>query len=418
METVAKVVRDRAVYLWIAFAVPALATFGHALLPEQPVLKGQDLGIVLALAGTGFAFLAWLPFRRRGAWPSFVLLFLGTVSALWLYQITRTQLDQSLFNLTAFVVPAVLLMTATKPVSRADADVAVLVLGYSLIAISAASLLFGGIGWMPSGFDVTDAGYNRLLLTEWLGIDRRWGGPFGSVNFASPIGGLLIVLGATRSGAHRWILVGSGIIILSLGQARTTMFAVVAGLLIVFLWAPFTRRLANVALVRLLVAGIALIGTFLYIIVVDPTFNGRTPIWSDFLSLMPGHILFGVGESGMLEFVGSQAGTPGFVPHTHAHSVVLDGFVRYGLVHATLAIAVFLLAVRAGVTALRQGQAASLAVVVYVIVAGLAETIHAWNYWTVYMAALVWAVIRVPKEATAVALGSASPSGSLSLPSA
>jgi hypothetical protein len=31
--------------------------------------------------------------------------------------------------------------------------------------------------------------------------------------------------------------------------------------------------------------------------------------------------------------------------------------------------------------------------VVFVIVAGLAETIYSWNYWSAYIAVLVWSVL-------------------------
>lgn len=406
------------VYLWIAFCIPALASFGHALAPGQPVFKGQDLGIVVALALTGLAVAAWLPYTRRLRWPIMVYVFLGLALMAWTYQIVRTQLDQSLFNLTVVAVPVVLAMIAIKPAPRAGLDRALLSLGYSLLAVSAASLVFGGLGWMPSGFDVTDAGYQRWIILDWTGIPSRWGGPFGSVNYASPVGGLLIVIGATRGGLHRWVLVGGGLVILGLGQARTSMLAVVAALLVVVLWSPTVSRLRCARATRWAVITMALVLTIAYVGVLDPTLNGRTPIWADFIGLLPDNIVFGVGDSGILAFVGQEAGNPGFVPHTHVHSVLLDGLVRYGTVMAVLTLTLFALAVTAGVRTLRESDVAPMSVTVFVIAAGIAETLHSWNYWTVYLAALTWVVLAANESTDPVATESGARPSSVSFPGA
>lgn len=388
-----RILKQNAVYLWFAFLAPAVAVFGHALAPNQPLFKGHDAGVVAGLLMAALVVLTWIPFQGGKAWPSLVIVFLFFVALAWTYQIARTQLDGSVFNLTVVLVPVVLVTLISKPVTQRDLDIALLLMSYSLISISLASIALGFLGWMPDGFAVSDSGENRFFLTEWMGVDSRWGGPFGSVNLASPIGGLLIVIGLTRKGFHRWIIATGGLTILALGQARTTMFAVGAAILVIALWSPLISRIRNAFYIRWTIILGAFIASLILVKRLDPTLSGRTPIWLDFIGLLQTRPIEGVGTSGILDFVGSMSSTPSFVPHTHAHSVLLDGSVRFGIAFTVLTLAILVVAVIASVRALRAGNASPLAVVTFVFVAGLTETIHAWAYWTPYLAALTWAVL-------------------------
>jgi hypothetical protein len=91
---------------------------------------------------------------------------------------------------------------------------------------------------------------------------------------------------------------------------------------------------------------------------------------------------FRIGDSGVTDDVTSKIGS-GLVTNTHAYSVVIDGLTRYGLLFATLTLTIFLIAVAAGIIALPTRSPGSLAVAVFVTVAGSAETIHSWKYWSV-----------------------------------
>lgn len=410
--------RTRATFLWIIYAIPAVSVFLHAVAPDQPFFKGQDLGILSSLALTGLAVPLWSLYRRKDRWPRLAMAFLLLLAAAWLYQVVRTQMDQSVFTLAAFCVPVVLLLIMTKAAPRHEFDTAMLVLAYSVVVISVASLVLGRLGWMPDGFVTGDAGGQRFTQLAWLGIPGRWSGPFGSVNLVSPVGGLVLVFGATRRGGHRIALVLGGLLILALGQGRSALIAAAVGLLIVALWSPTVERLRHAVLVRWTSLGAAVIVTVLYVAFIDPTFNGRTPIWTNFLGLLPANPAFGVGESGIVAFVVEMSPTPGFIPHQHAHSVLFDATTRYGLVMALLTLAIFALAIAAGIRDLRHHGPASLAVAVFVIVAGLTETIHSWAYWSTFVAALVWAVaIAEEPHPTQSASDSATPD-SLSLPDA
>lgn len=400
VSSVVAFARHRPVYLWVLFVIPPLTAIAHAATPGIVVFKGQGAGVIAPIVATALAVVLWLPYRRLPRWPNIVLLFLATVAITWLYQVVRTQLDQSLFNLAVIVVPVALLLIATKPVARSDADIAMFVLTYGLLAVSAASLLFGRLGWMPDGFEVSDGGgESRLAVLEWLGIPGRWGGPFGSVNYASPVGGLLIVFGATRHGWHRWVLGLGGVAVLALGQGRTAVLAVVAGLIVVLAWSPFVARTRRPALVRWGIAAAAVVSAAGSVAILDPTLNGRTPLWSSYLGLFPHNPVFGVGDSGILAYVSERAQQPGFFPHTHLHSVLLDALVRYGVVMGVLSVAIFGLALAAGVHGLRRGDASMLALLTFVVAAGLTETIHSWFYWSAYLATLTWVVLAAETDA-------------------
>lgn len=400
MARASRILKQNAVYLWIAFLAPAATTFGHALAPNQPLFKGHDAGVIVGLTMAVLIALTWLPFRATQPWPRLVVVFLSLLSATWLYQVVRIQLDGSVFNLTVVILPVVAIAIMLKPVALRDLNVALLVMSYSLIGISLASLILGFLEWMPNGFTASDSGQNRFIPTEWLGVDTRWGGPFGSVNYASPIGGLLIVIGLTRKGLHRWMISLSGLAILSLGQARTTMFAVGVAALVIILWSPKISGSKNAHYIRILSISAAAVASLSYIIRVDPTLNGRTPIWLNFFGLLQARPVEGVGTTGVLEFVAVKSGSPGFVPHTHAHSVLLDGTVRFGIIFTLLTLAIFTVTVIASLRALGSGDVSQIALVVFVLVAGLTETIHSWDYWTPYIAALTWAVLSasVPQQ--------------------
>ena len=390
--------RDRkqmigALFVPILFLIPAVTIFGHALAPNVAVFKGQNLGTLGAILATGIAVVLWLFYRPTNSWTRFTVIFLVILAATWLYQILRTQLDQSLFNLTAFVVPVALVLIGLKRVSRKDLDSALLMLGYSLLVISALSVILGATGTMPDGFEVTDSGDQRVALLKWLGVTNRWGGPFGSVNYASPAGGLVLVIGMGQRGWTRVVLVVGGLAMLMLGAGRSAVVAVAAALVVLFLSSAWVSRITWHRALRVGTVVTALVVVASYVAFLDSTLNGRTRIWSDFLVLVPTSPIVGVGDSGILAFVGERTGTEGFVPHTHGHSVLFDGILRYGLIMGLLTATIFVFTLWAGSRSLRRGASLPLALGVYAIVAGLTETIHAWAYWSIYFVTLVWIVL-------------------------
>ena len=414
MQRILGIVQERATYLWVLFLIPAASRFGHYVAPNKPVLKGHDLGIWAALALMLVAIALWIPYARNGAWPKSVVGFFVILTVTWTYQVTRIHFDDSLFNLTVVAIPVALTLISLKRTSQRDLWVSLWFLGYSLLAISIASLVFGTIGILPNGFEVSGGGGSRYPALADLGL-TRWGGPFGNVNYAAPIGGLLVLIGAAGRGRLGVPLVLGGILILILSQGRAAIFATVGALVIQFLWSqliPASRK----GFVRASGVLVMFLAAVFFILLFDPTLNGRTDVWYSFAPTLDDAPLVGIGDSGVLQRVAEQVGTEGFIPHTHAHSVLLDSYIRFGAVLALLGLITFAFAIRASLRALPRVGSSPLAITTFVIIAGLAETIHTWAYWSAYLSALIWVVMITADQAT-IKTRSMAEDASLSWPS-
>ena len=323
MQRALVLVQQRALYLWVLFLIPATSRFGHYLAPNEPVFKGHDYGILSALFLTLIAAALWIPYSRHGSWPKSVIAFIVIAAIAWTYQVLRIQLDDSLFNLTVVVVPIALLLVALKRTPHKDLWIALWLLGYSLLAISATSLVFGTTGLLPDGFEVSDGGGSRFALLADIGL-TRWGGPFGSVNYAAPIGGLLVVIGIA---GHRRLglpLIVGGLAILALSQGRTALFAMIAAVTVQILWSKRLASYRHIRRLRVMVVSVFAVGTLSYILILDPTLSYRTYLWSDYAVMFDDSPIFGVGDSGIRAHVAEQAQIPGSLLHDHAHSVILD----------------------------------------------------------------------------------------------
>ena len=384
-------VQERAVFAWLAFLVPPLAIFGHALAPGKAFFKGQDLGIVFALALSGIVILAWIPYRAGARASRLVLITLVTLLIAWLAQVIRIQLDGSLFNISTFCLPLLVVLLLVKIPRALDVRIAGLCLMYGVAIVALVTIPLGLLGWMPNGFEGADnAECRSAVFCDLLGHLNRWSGPFGSVNYAAPIGGLLIVFGAAQRRRHAWFLIATGLLIMFLSQGRSAAFAAIAGVAIVILWgnrvsaSPRRRTIRTVAIAAL--AALAV----LYVFVFDPTINGRVPYWQEFLSMWRDQPWTGIGTSGVNDYMNAHGGT---ATVSHAHSVLIDQLVRWGPVLALLSVAVFVLVVITAARAVRWAGPGPIAIAVAVILSGLVETVHDWTYWSTYVALLVWAAL-------------------------
>lgn len=387
---------DRAWYLWLGFSLPALLIFLQSVAPFEPTFRAQNISVWTGIFGAIVILLLWVPytgFLRKGgtAFRTFVLL----VALGWLFQLVVQLLDGYAFNHTTYFVPLFLLLLFLKPPTKKDFYLAGLVLGYSLALIIVVSLAFGGKLGIPNGFDVPDNGASRIFfLSEFFGLETRWGGPFGSVNYATPAGGLLLFLAAFYKSWHRVIFVIFGLLVLFLGQARTTYFAVAFALLVLVLWSSWFSKYRFASVARWSSVSLAAAVSVAYIAALDPTLNGRTPIWTDYWELSRESLVLGVGTSGITDYVAEASlSNPNGVFHLHAHSVYLDGLTRYGLVWLLLSMLVFVFAFTIAFRA-RKGAMASrgIALVTFIFFAGLTETVFSWAYVTIYMLSLIYVV--------------------------
>ena len=389
------VVRQRALYLWTACLLPSVVILLQYVAPLEPTVRGQNLAVLAGILGGTLVLMLWALYTRTGEWPRLMLVFLLVIFTAWLTQSIVSLLDGYRYNYTTFLLPLVILLLLFKPVSKEDMFVGLLVLGYGLVLVFVISLVLGGKLGIPDGFASPESGESRLpFISELIGIDTRWGGPLSSVNLVTAAGGLLVMTGIFVTRLHRIIFVTVGLIVVLLGQGRTSLVALGVALVVLGLWGVRCGGLRYaVAFRATVISGLAAL-LVIYVWLADSSLNGRTSIWADYLQLFGASPITGVGFSGINQYVEqARLDNPGAVVHDHAHSIYLDGLIRYGLVWLVLTIAVFGLALFISWRA--RGSSISsrpLALVVYVSCVGLTETVFSWAYASMYVIALLLVV--------------------------
>jgi len=393
--------QERAIYLWVAFATPPIAQFAHYLDPVTPLFKAQAAGVILGLSGLLIAALLWLPFRRATPWPTTSRLALVIILVTWTYATVLTQLDGSTFNLTTFSVPIVVAMVLLKPPAYRDVIGPSMLFAYALIASATASLILGEVGLAPDGFASQSSGNSRLpLLNIIFGISARWEGPFGNVNYAGPVGAFLVVFGASMKSWQRTTIVAAGAYIIILSEGRSAFVAMVLGLVVLICFSKSIGKLRHAVAFRLALLGAPILAAGIYVAAVDPTLDGRTRIWSAYLELWLSSPWLGVGGSGITQYVIDNSGDQ-TMNHVHGHSVFIDALARYGVVMLALLLAILICIGIVAFRAAKSGQAAGLALLVFMVAAGLAETVYSMDYLSVNLVPLFIALFLSASTLTA-----------------
>ncbi len=386
-------VQTRFNYLIPLFLIPVAGTFGHYIAPNDPIFKGQDWGIIASFLLAMVAVFLWLFHRFEFKWSPMQSAFFFIALALWLLQTISTQLDQYQFNLTAFLFPLILMLIWLKRPSSAMLNNAFLCMLYGLLLIGLLSLILGQIGVTLNGFYGVDSGVSRIpILGDLFGIDTRWAGPFGSVNYAAAVGGLLLISGFAFKGVNRWLISIGGLLVLMLSQGRTSLVAVLAAAILLAAYSGTVTQSARRIQYRIILVIGPAIGLTIYVLVLDPTFNGRTPIWSNFFELFLSKPITGVGSSGVQEYIDLGLSDPLFVPQNHAHSVYLDVAARYGILALILTLALFAIAFLLAWNQQSSNNGTNLSILIYVFVAGIAETIFSWQYTSIYFLTILFII--------------------------
>ena len=393
-------VQNRFDYLIPLFLIPIVGTFGHYFAPNEAIFKGQDWGIVGSFLLAGITVLLWLPRRFNVNWNRTHLIFFVISLALWLLQTISTQLDQSLFNLTAFIFPLVIVLIWAKNPESVMMSKAFLFMLYGLLLIGLLSLLLGETGLAPNGFYGVDSGGSRIpFISDIFGIETRWAGPFGSVNYAAPVGGLLLVSGFAFAGANRALISLGGLLVLTLSQGRASLVAVLVAGLVLTAYSDVVVQSAHRIQYRLLLVFGPAIALGIYIFTQDPTLAFRTQIWLNFFELFLSRPLTGVGFSGVGQYVNEKMlSDPLFVPHNHAHSVYLDLAARYGVLALFLTLGLFVTVFTVAWRRRLSNKGTGLSIFIFVIIAGISETIYSWQYCTVYFLTLIYVLFTCSEK--------------------
>lgn len=362
-------------YLGVLFVTPVASQFAQHLLPATPIAGSQSLGVVLAFIGTSIAAVLWLLYVPKRSWPPLFELFLGGLLVAWMMAMWAAALHGDPFNPTAILVPVALVMIWLKRPRPRDVWLAGDAFAWSVIAVAVAAQALDWLGFRELRYDF----WNRLpVITELIGPIGRWEGPFGNSNLAGPIGAFLLAYGLFRFGLQRWTFVTVGSLIVFLSDSRTAYFAVFVALLVAVLYRPRIGRLHITRRVRLFLL-LGFIAAFVaLIILLDPTLNNRTAVWSTFWTLWSSSPVIGVGGEGILEAIQGDALLGGWA--THGHNILIDPLARVGLLGLAplmvALIAAFLLTVREA----SHGKQAALVVLACFLASGVTEDLVDWRY--------------------------------------
>ena len=374
-------------YLSLLVVTVVAARFAQYLWPTQAVLKGQGAGIVVTFAGFVLALITWSLFRPESSWPNEFKVVVLAWGVLWGVSLGLSILHGDLFNVTAFLVPPILLMILMKKSSVTATFTAADVLAISLIVIAVSTQALDAAGIKL----LANEGWNRWpLLAEIIGPIGRWQGPFGSVNYAGPAGTFLLVYGLLRPGWRRIVFVAAGAVIVFLSDSRSAMLACAVGIVSLIALAPRLGRHRNPTWLRIAAPVSLAAACAAYIAVIDPTFNLRTPVWEAFLDRWGSSPVVGVGGTGIQELI-DVGNLPAWA--NHGHNLLIDPLGRYGLLGAVAVAGVVVAVAVVAVKAARRQFQAPLVLLCTFIAAGISDALVDWRYLGLFALPLMLAAM-------------------------
>lgn len=374
-------------YLFLLALTIIFGQFFFYSFEERILFKGQSVGILFVLFMTLLTFTVWLLFRptsRMQRGPAVVLI---ATALLWLIVTLRIVSQNGAFNYTAFATPVIVLMLILKPPNFRESirfgDTVALLFSLSIVTTQVLDLA----GWRDSREDI---------VTRWstsiFGITGpfRWEGMFSDPNLAGFIGAFLFIYGLSRR--PNWLRVSMpvmGTLVIVASESRSAYVAASAGLITIFILR--SNNWKNLPRWSAIAIGLAsLFALFVFIITIDPTLNGRVPIWRASFLLVPEEPLIGIGSDGF-----RTAAQESLIPwgNVDAHSIVFDPLVRNGIVAG--AVALLILAASAVLTfrARTTDFGLSLSVFVTFLAGGLTYTVTSWQYPTVQILPLLTSLL-------------------------
>jgi len=309
------------------------------------------------------------------------------------------QIHGDLYVHALWLFPAVMILLLVKPPTWQAARQTLQILAWSIVGIAALTLMLERLGVVPQFFAGSDAIIAWEQQRYWLplqgvfGVEGRWPGPFGANQKTAFFAVIAIVIGMTNSGWRRWVLAGSGLIILMLTGSRGGFFALAVG---IFVLVAFSRHRV---LERIPVAyriGIALVllsgAAFAIVFQSSLGLTGRGELWAGFLDLWASSPVIGVGQVGI-------ASAPVIVTWMDpswmdAHSIYVQQLTRYGIVGGILAFGILIVGVVAALVAAVRQWVLPLAVIGSYLAAGLTDFLHdGWQLLSTHVVMLVSAVL-------------------------
>ena len=379
-------------YLSFMFLGMLAAAFAGYLTEGRPVFKAQSAGIVIVLVTFGVTLAFWLALRVRAHVSGTARLFLLGMGALWVVHMGMAIFHHDLFNHTVWTFIPFLALVWLKPPNAREGWAALWALawGVAVVLVLTRSLeIFGVLEVKSVPESITEFEQARYWLpfSGHLGLEGRWPGPFGHNADTGMMGALIAIVAIVNWRRTSPILIAVGALTLLLTGGRGPQGAIVVSLAILLI---FSRRgrLAMVPLWARVTAAIAM--TFAVIAALVGTgagLTGRDVIWSEFLPLWRESPWLGIGTTGISENLNL---TRGF---THAHNMLLDELVRYGLLTTLLLVAVLLVGAVLPIRAAARGYPGPLAILCAYGVLTVTEVRNNWQQPSILVLLVITCVL-------------------------
>lgn len=279
-------------------------------------------------------------------------------------------------------------MIALKPPGKRDAlkfgDAVALALAFTVVTTQV--------------LDFTGLRANRADIdTRWslplfdIDVSSRWEGMFTDPNLAGFIGAFLFVYALARQPKRSmlWLVALGGLVVVA-SESRSALIALGIGATtfgVLRLKGREPRILGYVAAGVLSGIAIAAAGFFVFM---DPSLNGRVPIWQSMTGLAQENPLFGVGSDGV-----NEASRQGVIPggNLDGHNVVLDVAVRNGIPAGALVLTILIATLFLCIRARTNDDGLSLSVYVTFLAGATTYNVTTWKYPGVQLLPLLVALL-------------------------
>jgi|GEM_PF-1111403 len=375
-----------------------LASFVNYLARFPPLdaveIKGQALSIAVPLVGFPVTFVLWWFYKGRRTQSVWTVAFLLGIITAWLVHIVLTLSHGDLYAHTIWLyVPLVLLLLFKTPTSN-ECWQALVFLGWLAVCMLVLTRVLEILEIIPM-FKIEQwvIEYEKaryfLPFSGHLGIEGRWAGPFGYNSKTGLVSVLLIVLGAARWTKSSWVFVIVGSLGLLLTSARGSYLALLAGLLVLVLFAsrgPISRIRMTARVIAGVVA-VALAGLFFFEGPLGSSGRvGEGGIWDIFLALWKTSIWTGVGQTGIWA-------SPEAMVWLEAHSIYVQELAKYGLIGFIVQAAALGFGCMVLCLAAIRRWAGPLAMTIVYFVASISEIPNEWENHSLFSFLIILCVV-------------------------
>jgi len=340
--------------------------------------RGQPAAVVVQALAFVLAVGAWVltDSAHRSSRSSTLLVTLFGLA--WVVHIVLAVSRNDAFMHLVWLMVPILVMLWWKPLTARQWQTVVWVTGLALAAALAITigLELGGFlqrPYLAPGLIDFEVRNYWLPLSEPLGIEGRWQGPFGHSGDTGAVAALVLVIGLAVWRKTSPAVVVVAVAVLLMTSVRSAYIAAAGGLAVLFVFGKF-RWVARFPIkTRLVVSGLGVALVAFVLISQSINLTGRSSnIWPGFWDLWLTSPFLGVGPGGISDNGGVTALS------VHAHNLLLDELTRNGILGFTLQFAAVGFAVVLAFRAMLIRTPGPLAILVAYGAIGVTQVMNDW----------------------------------------